>query len=112
MVSASHPMARILVIDDEPTVCAAIDVVLTRAGHRVTAAQDGGAGIDAFQDGAFDLVLLDLFMPGVEGLETIRRLRERAGNVPIVAMSGYMAREAHPSPNYLTMANKLGATAT
>src|SRR3954454_4140237 len=107
-----HAMARILVIDDEPKVCAAIEAVLTRAGHAVTAAQEGGAGIAAFAADTFDLVLLDLFMPGVEGLETIRLLRERKPEIPIVAMSGFMAREERPSPDYLTMANKLGANGT
>jgi CheY-like chemotaxis protein len=112
MSGPRHTMARILVIDDEPTVCAAIEMVLVRAGHEVTTAHEGGAGIAAFAAGAFDLVLVDLFMPGIEGLETIRLLRERRPEVPIVAMSGFMAREERPSPDYLNMANKLGANAT
>jgi CheY-like chemotaxis protein len=104
-------MARVLVIDDDPAVCATIEAVLANAGHEVTSAKDGRAGTAAFDAGAFDLVILDLFMPGMDGLETIRTLRARTPKIPILAMSGIMARQA-ASPDYLKMANKLGATAT
>jgi CheY-like chemotaxis protein len=105
-------MARILVIDDDPAVCATIEAVLAHAGHAATVAKDGRAGIAACQAGAFDVVMVDLFMPGMEGLETIRALRAQAPQMPILAMSGFMARQDQPAPDYLSMANKLGATTT
>src|SRR5215510_9566013 len=104
-------MARILVIDDDPAVCATVEAVLARAGHAITLAKDGHAGTAAFAAGAFDLVILDLFMPGMDGIETIRTLRARTPQLPILAMSGMMTRQT-ASPNYLDMANKLGASAT
>jgi CheY-like chemotaxis protein len=56
--------------------------------------------------------MIDIFMPGMDGLETIKGFRERAPTVPIVAMSGFRFRNScmAPAPDFLGMAAKLGAT--
>ncbi len=105
-------MARILVIDDEAAVRITIQIVLANAQHDVVLAEDGRAGLAAFKAGSFDMVVLDLFMPGMDGFECMRMLRQQAPHIPVLAMSGFMARTAGATPDYLLQAGKLGATAT
>jgi len=105
-------MARILVIDDEPGVRAAMEVLLTTAGHAVTLAKDGREGVAKSGAGTFDLVIVDLFMPGTDGIETIRALRMNVADLPILAISGYAARGTFKSPDYLDIATKLGASSS
>lgn len=104
-------MTRVLVIDDDRSVGAAIQTMLTRYGYDTVLAPDAHAGVQAFESSTFDLVMVDIFMPGVDGLETIKDFRERAPTVPIVAMSGFRFRNSVATvPDYLGMAAKLGAT--
>jgi len=81
-------MATILVVDDNESALRFIQRILEREGHVVTAR---GRALDAYEmcgSEAFDLVVTDLFMDGMDGLDLIRALRERAPALPIVAMSG------------------------
>ncbi len=103
-------MARILVIDDDNSVRTAIKTLLEHEGYEVVVATDGRSGLDAFETTAFDLLIVDIFMPGMDGLETIKHLKRRAPLVPIVAISGFMFRDSSvPAPDFLSMATKLGA---
>jgi len=81
-------MPRILVIDDEVAVRKVIVRMLTSAGHEVSAAPDGAAGLRLWREAGADLVLTDLHMPEMNGLEVIRALRAAAPTLPVVAMSG------------------------
>jgi len=81
-------MPRILVIDDEVAVRKVIVRMLTSAGHEVTAAPDGAAGLRLWREAGADLVLTDLHMPEMNGLEVIRALRAAEPTLPVVAMSG------------------------
>ncbi len=83
-------MARILVVDDDTAVRAAIQIVLERDGHEVVAASSGRAGIAAVNESTFDVVICDIFMPDMDGIETIQEFHRRAPNVPVIAMSGFM----------------------
>jgi CheY-like chemotaxis protein len=100
-------MSHILVIDDEQLVASAIAHVLTRAGHRVTIAANGDAGLEQFKTERPDLVITDIVMPGKEGIETIRDLRSLAPELPIIAMSGGGMMSNY---DFLSMARKLGAS--
>jgi CheY-like chemotaxis protein len=107
-------MARILVIDDDQPVRAAIAVVLETAGFEVVTAADGRAGKAAAETTRFDVTIVDLFMPHMDGLETIRSLRHSCPDMPIIAVSGALSlfdfRDvAEPPPDYLSMATDLGA---
>jgi two-component system KDP operon response regulator KdpE len=78
--------ARILAIDDEPEIRRILRTVLADAGYLVATAADAEAGLDEFRRVRPDVVLLDLRLPGMSGLEACRRLRERS-NVPIIVLS-------------------------
>jgi DNA-binding response OmpR family regulator len=103
-------MTRILVVDHDPMVCTAIEVYLKRHGFEVTIADCGEAGLRALEDNAFDLMIVDIFMPHMRGFESIRIFHERAPTVPLIAMSGYaFANLDSPAPDFLRMALELGA---
>jgi CheY-like chemotaxis protein len=102
---------RVLVVDDDPMVCTAIELCLQRHGFEVTIADGGEAGILALENSAFDVMLIDIFMPHMRGFESIRIFHERAPSVPLIAMSGYaFANFDVPSPDFLRMTLDLGAT--
>lgn len=102
-------MPRVLVVDDDPLVCSAIEVCLTRRGFEVTVADGGGAGMRALESSDFDVILIDVFMPHMHGFESIRMFHERKPDVPIIAMSGYAFATAHRAPDFLRMTLELGA---
>ncbi len=81
-------MARILVIDDDELIRDTLRRILQQAGHQVDMAEHGGIGLEALQRRPVDLVICDLFMPDMEGFETMRSIRERHADLKIIAMSG------------------------
>lgn len=85
--SAQQDGAGILVVDDDPTVSDVVRRYLERAGFRVSLCADGATALDLFARQRPDLVVLDLMLPGMDGLEVCRRLRVRAGEVPIVMLT-------------------------
>jgi two-component system response regulator (stage 0 sporulation protein F) len=105
-------MTRILVVDDDPLIRTAIGAWLAGQNIEVVAADGARAGLKALDEhSAFDLMLIDIFMPDMEGLESIRIFRGRAPAMPIIAMSGIMFRQHHGSaPDFLGMATRMGAT--
>src|SRR6266550_1713462 len=81
-------MARLLIIDDDVTLRQAPTKHLEHRGDEVRQAADGDAGIRAYERRAADVVIVDIYMPGQGGLQTIGRLRREWPAVKIVAMSG------------------------
>ena len=78
---------RILVVDDDPTVSDVVRRYLERAGYDFVLAADGPAALEAAQRTSPDLVVLDLMLPGMDGLEVCRRLRSGPSGVPIVMLT-------------------------
>jgi DNA-binding response OmpR family regulator len=78
---------RVLVVDDDPTVSDVVRRYLERAGLAVTLAADGTDALEVFERDGPDLVVLDLMLPGIDGLEVCRRLRARAADVPVVMLT-------------------------
>jgi DNA-binding response OmpR family regulator len=72
-----HPRGSVLVVDDEPTIAEVVARYLERAGYQTTVAGDGLQAIEAAARHRPDLVVLDLMLPGLEGLEVMRRLRDQ-----------------------------------
>jgi len=78
--------ARILVVDDDPTVSDVVGRYLRRAGYDVTLVGDGLAAVEWVEHNATDLVVLDIMLPGLDGLAVCRRLRQR-GSVPVILLT-------------------------
>lgn len=93
---AEHPI-HVLVVDDNPTNLRTTQAIMQKLGHIATTAKDGVDALDIFKVGLYDLVLLDLQMPNLDGWETARLIRQKeaASNarVPIVALSAYPLNE-------------------
>jgi CheY-like chemotaxis protein len=81
-------MKRILVIDDEEGIRRAVRTVLERAGYRVREALGGLDALRLWQEEESDLVITDIHMPGMNGLEMIRELHAISPQLPIIAVSG------------------------
>jgi DNA-binding response OmpR family regulator len=107
----SSTIARVLVIDDDASVGAAIQMMLDREGCDTVHAPDADVGIKAFESSSFDLVMVDLFMPGMNGLGIIAVFRQWAPTLPILAVSGFRFRDTmDPGLDFLGMAASAGAT--
>ncbi len=78
---------RILVVDDEPAMVGAVTALVGTAGHQVITAYDGDTALRRFEDEAPDLVLLDLAMPGRDGVEVCREIRTHS-RTPIIVLTG------------------------
>jgi len=111
-------MKNVLVIDDEEAVAHAIRRALEQAGHRATIVTSASEGLHHLREQGADVVVTDLLMPGLDGVDTIRALREEFPWVRVVAVSGGGASPEAPSPGGLTtqaclaVARKAGAHAT
>jgi CheY-like chemotaxis protein len=103
-------LASILVVDDDAAVQVTVRLLLERAGHSVVTADSGRKGLALCESGDFDLLFLDIFMPGMDGFETMRMVRQHRPQMPIIVISGRPAiPDADNAPDFLTMATKLGA---
>jgi CheY-like chemotaxis protein len=103
---------RILVIDDDACVSAAIQAILAQRQYETVIASRAHAGIHASQASGFDVMMIDLFMPGMNGFDTITRIRSKS-KVPIIAMSGFRLRNSlDADQDFLSMAILRGATSS
>jgi len=94
---------RILVVDDEPGVRMALEAILSDEGYVVATAESGEDGLQALRDQDFDALFLDIWLPGMDGMETLRELRERNIETEVVMISG------HGTIETAVRATKLGA---
>ena len=77
---------KILVVDDDTNICELLRLYLTKEGYQVTIANDGEAGLAQFGQVKPDMVLLDVMMPKMDGLEVCRRIR-KLGNTPVIMLT-------------------------
>jgi CheY-like chemotaxis protein len=111
-------MTKILIIDDEPAVVDVLEKILQRAGHSVASARDGTAGLKSQDQNPADVVIADIMMPRVNGVQVIESLRRTHPATRIIAISGggnfgplgYRS-EAITTTAYLAAAEKAGADA-
>jgi len=96
-------MSRILIVDDEPGIRQSLKGAFEDEGFTTDAASTGEECLRKLEESPFDLVLLDIWLPGIDGLETLRRLRERFTNIRVIMISG------HATIATAVTATKLGA---
>lgn len=87
-------MARILVVDDESPILDLLDMILRRKGHDVVLANTGVKGLEAVKRDHPDVVILDLKMPGMDGLTLLREIRARNVELPVIVLTGYRTETA------------------
>ena len=80
-------MKHILVVDDERDILTCLDEVLTAEGYRVTCVVSGGEALDLLRQDPPDLIMLDLRMPGMNGLEVLQVIRRTHADLPIIVCS-------------------------
>jgi two-component system response regulator AtoC len=83
----------ILLVDDEETLRESMARLLTREGYSVSTAGTGEGAMDALQSSSFDLVISDIFLPGIDGIEVLRRLREKKPEQMVILMTAYASLE-------------------
>lgn len=99
-------MPRILLVDDDEMSRQAVHRMLERAGYTVESTGDGHHAIETYKSGEIDLVITDLIMPEVDGLEIIQEIRRKDPGAKILAISGGGRVQAE---EYLSVARKFGA---
>lgn len=103
-------MAHILVIDDDEQFRAMLVRLLTQENHRVTDARDGEEGLRLFAQVRPDLIITDILMPRMDGIETIMELARKDSGTPIIAISG--GRRSISADFNLESATLMGVAAT
>jgi len=81
-------MTNVLVVDDESSIRESLEMILSYEGYGVLTVEDGAACLGRLQDGSFDLILLDVKMPGMDGLQVLQEIRKRNPETPVVMISG------------------------
>lgn len=102
-------MARILLAEDDDSLRQFLTVNLGRAGHQVESHGDGDAAWSALERNSFDLLLTDIVMPGLDGIELARRAAEAAPGMKIMFITGFAAvalSQANPAPKEAKVLSK------
>ncbi len=81
--------SHVLVVDDEPTICSLMNVFLTQKGYQVQIANTGEDALVLFQEAYPDIVLLDISMPGMRGIDVLRRMKEINAASGVIMLSAY-----------------------
>jgi CheY-like chemotaxis protein len=82
-------MKKILVVDDEENICKLYKEELEDMGYEVTTVLDGKSALAAMDGTRFDLVTLDMRMQGMDGIETLRKMKEKNADLPVIISSAY-----------------------
>ncbi|MGB9498982.1 MAG: response regulator [Dissulfuribacterales bacterium] len=80
---------NILVIDDESVICNACHLILSEKGHTVERQLTGKSGLDALKSGQYNIVLLDMMLPDMDGMDVLKMIKKERPEVCIIVMTGY-----------------------
>ena len=80
---------HILVVDDEPLVCQQLERLFTHSGYAVTIAPTAEKALERLENGDIDLVVTDIRLPGMSGVELTKRIQEKSSDVPVIVITGY-----------------------
>lgn len=78
---------RVLVVDDDRDIRDLVTIKLESAGHSVVARSDGAQALDAAQEGGWSIIVLDVMMPGLSGIDVLRAIRERGDRTPVILLT-------------------------
>jgi DNA-binding response OmpR family regulator len=109
MGPAISPLRRILVVDDDPSIRQVISQLLIRCGHHVDAAPDGSVAWTILQQNMYDLLVTDIEMPRVSGVDLVKRVRSARMELPVIFVSGRLPTEELsllPDPHLSTTLSK------
>lgn len=103
MVETERARARILLIEDDPDIAQLYQMRLSRDGYAVELAASGPSGLEAARRGVHDLVFLDVRLPGLDGIEVLRRLRSEPATrrTPVVVITNYDDPELRAQAKFL-----------
>lgn len=99
---------KILVIEDEPTLSRLLSYNLTQEGYTVHTVDDGSEGLEEALQGAYDLIFLDIMLPGMNGLEVLTKLRQKGDRTPVIILTARNAEDEvvqglkHGADDYIT----------
>lgn len=99
---------KILVIEDEPTLSRLLSYNLKQEGYETTVVEHGGEGLQAALDNSFDLIILDIMLPGLSGFEILEKLRQKGNLTPVIVLTARNAEEEvvkglkHGADDYIT----------
>jgi CheY-like chemotaxis protein len=88
MYSTRDTMAKILIIDDEPDFRTFTDMILKRLGYEVSLADNGWSGLELYRREHPDVILLDLNMPEMDGVEVLKQIRTMDSKQPVIVLTG------------------------
>lgn len=103
-------MARLLVADDDADVVRFIEEVLVRSGHEVATARDGLEALRRLELGDIALVVIDIVMPNMNGLDLIKEIQKKYPKIKIIAISGGGGFGKPATESYLAVAKQLGSS--
>lgn len=89
----SDKSIKILLVDDEEEFVSTLAHRLALRGYKATTAQDGQTGIDMLLSDSFDIVILDLLMPGLNGIETLKQIKNNWPALPVILLTGHGSTE-------------------
>ncbi len=84
-------MAQILLAEDDKSMLNFLIIALERAGHKVSATKNGSEALDALQNKEFDLLLTDIVMPGIDGIELAQKATDKYPNIKVMFITGFAA---------------------
>ncbi len=84
---------RILVVDDEKSMCQFLSIMLRKEGYQITAVDDGKKAIDAIKNQRYDVVLSDIRMSGMDGIEVLKEIKKQDPTIPVVIMTAYASQK-------------------
>ena len=80
---------NVLIIDDEEVICNACHLILSERGHTVEHKTDGAAGLKALQSNSYDVILLDMMLPDMDGMEILKTIKQKTPQAGVIVITGY-----------------------
>lgn len=80
-------MSKLLLVDDDAELSSMLEQILTKEGFQLTLAADGETGLERALSGSYDLILLDVMLPGIDGFQLLQRLRQQARSTPVLMLT-------------------------